>query len=120
MKIPRVKFSVSAVLLCAVTLIGLSGCATQSEALAGYQWDGSPTQTIIDDVQNFIRTKKIHEQNIENTQYWEDYKTGRIAAVITVNDNYWSSHRTDYILYYDKNNVRTNVRTISRQESPHM
>jgi hypothetical protein len=112
MKITRAKFSIlSLILIClSVALIGLSGCETQSEALAGYQWDGQPTQAIIDDAQSFIRSKKIPQQHIENIEYPEDYKTRRIAAVITVNDNYWSAHRTDYILYYNTNSVRIKVK----------
>jgi hypothetical protein len=95
-----------------VTLIGLNGCETPYEATVGYQWDGSPTQAIIDDAQSFIRSKQIPQKDIEIIEYHEDYKTGRIAAVITTDNHYSWWNRKDYIVYYDKNGVRTKVKTV--------
>jgi hypothetical protein len=79
--------------------------------MAGYQWDGRPTQAIIDDVQSFIRTNQIPQKDIEGIYYWEDYKTTRIAAVISTYNHYSLWNRKGYILFYDKNGVRTKVQT---------
>ena len=113
MKMTSVKFSILAVVLICVSvaLIGLSECATHSEDMAGYQWGGQPTQAITDDVQSFIRLKQIPQKDIEIIQYYEDYKTGRIAAVIATDNHYSWWNRKSYILYYDKNSRKTKVRT---------
>ena len=112
MKITRIKFSILAVaLICVVTF--LNGCETPEEATAGYQWGAvHANQAIYDDVQRFILSEHIPQKDIQITQYYEDYKTRRIAAVITAENHYSWWERKDYILYYDKNNVRTRVKTV--------
>jgi len=114
MKITRIKFSIlTLVLICAVALIGLNGCQTPYEATAGYQWGAvHANQAIFDDVQSFIRSEQIPQKDIQITQYYEDYKTRRIAAVITTENHSSWWNRKDYIIYYDRNGVRTKVKTI--------
>ncbi len=104
------RFALSFVL--AASFICASGCETPYEARASYQWVGSANQAISDDVQSFIRSKQIPQKDILITQYYVDFKTGRTAAEITIENHYSWWGRKDYILYYDKNNVRTKVKTI--------
>jgi hypothetical protein len=112
MKITRVKSSILAVALIYVVTF-LNGCETPYEATAGYQWGAvHANQAIFDDVQSFIRSEQIPQKDIQITQYYEDYKTGRIAAVITTENHYSWWNRKDYVIYYDKNGVRTKVKTV--------
>jgi hypothetical protein len=108
--------------LCVSGAYWSGGCETpwnRAGDTPGYQWDGRPSQAVIDDVQSFIRSNKIPQQDLENTEYHEDYKTGKIAAVVDVVNHYSWWDRKEYILYYDTNSIRTEVKTIRYNHNPY-
>jgi hypothetical protein len=116
---------ISSVFLLAV-IAGLTGCGeTPREALSGYNvdWTGAHygdhplNKAITDDVQSFIRSKKIPQSDISEIIYGED-STGRHAAMIMQEiPASQGKETTEYILYYDSNNTRTNVRTFHSTRS---
>jgi len=74
-------------------------------------------KAITDDVQKFIRSKKIPQSDISEVTWGED-ATGRHVSMITQEiPASQGMETTEYILYYDKHNVRTSVRTFHSRRS---
>jgi len=98
---------------------GVTGC---SNVLEGYDMDymhgryneqNPIPKAILDDVQKFATEKKILSSQISDVTFGEDHE-GRHVAMIT--QEVPKSRGRDfkqYILYYNKDNERTKVRTFS-------
>ena len=70
-------------------------------------------KAIFDDFANFVRDNKIPLSDIMSTQFGKD-KNGRKAVFFVQKmSTPRDSEVRIYILYYDKNNVRTKVKTWS-------
>jgi hypothetical protein len=108
-------------LLMLTALICLAGCeGNGGDALSKYkrveQVSHFP-KAISDDVQNYIKIKKIPfsgdeipMDGISTIEYFED-GTGGYAVLITQEIAASQNQKTlDHILYYDKNNSRTKVK----------
>lgn len=116
----NIRLNLSLVLFLAVlTCItaGMTGC---TNILTGYDMDymhgrynpGNPLpQAILVDVQNFIRSEKISSSEISDLTFGEDHKGGHVAVITQEYPKSRGRKYKEYVLYYNKDNVRTGVRT---------
>lgn len=106
-------------------LVILAGCGSPIDALNGYDVDWTHTRynhrpldkAITDDVQKFINSKKIPQSDISQITYGEDATGRHVAMIIQEIPASHGMEINDYILYYDKHNLRKSVRTFHSRRS---
>jgi hypothetical protein len=106
-------------------LLCLTGCDTPIDAVKGYDMDWTHARyidhpldkAITDDVQNFIRSKKVPQSDISEITWGEDARGRHVSMITQEIPASQGMETTEYILYYDKHNVRKNVRTFHSRRS---
>lgn len=102
-----------------------TGCTDSSHALDGYTIHEADTyyidhpldKAILNDIDNFIRSEKILPADISERTYGEDKNGRHVAILLQEIPASQGMKMYSYILYYDKNNVRTNVRKFAERRS---
>jgi hypothetical protein len=91
----------------------VAGCTTPRDVVKDYAVEFHPPKAVADDVGKFIAAKGIQRSNISEVRYGVDAK-GRRAVRIT-QEIPGSHFKTTlaYVLYYDKDGVRTSVRKLN-------
>jgi hypothetical protein len=105
-------------ILLIAAFIFIVGCENPRDALNGYTMHEADTyyidhplnKAILNDVDDFIRSEKIPPADISERIYGEDKDGRHVACLLQEIPKSQGMEAYDYILYYDQNNVRTNVK----------
>ena len=91
----------------------VAGCTTPWDAVKDYAVEFHPPKAITDDVRKFIAAEGMTRFNVSEVRYGMDAK-GRRAVRITreLPGSHYKSTLA-YVLYYDKDAVRTRVRKLN-------